>query len=161
MMAGKKSIVFLAKFFLIFGIGEMLLLFAPLKPLEQAITGFESGLLGLQAIGNTVQVGDYGFVINESCTGAVSSIILLALVFSLKKPGTKTRIAMVAIGTVALFTANLVRVYVVLWSAVAFSPEAAEIIHVVSWFGVSAMIIAVWYYLTKRSANVQSFKELL
>jgi len=161
MLAEKKSIAFLAKFFAIFGAGELLLPVIPLDWLEQSIAGLEAKMLGIKATGNIVSVQNYEFLINEYCTGAVSSLILFALVFSLKKPGIKTKAGMWAVGTSVLFIANIGRVYAVLWSAANISPGIAESVHIASWFLVSGIIIALWYYLTKNIAKVENFRELL
>ena len=160
-MLEKKSLGFLARFFAIFGVGSIALPAAPLGWLEEAMTAAEAQILGLQAKGNTVFIQDFAFIINEYCTGALSSVILLALVFSLKKPEIKTKIWMWAIGTIVLFAANIARVYAVLWSGLAISPAIAESVHVATWFLVSAVIIAVWYFLTKKIAKIENFRELL
>jgi hypothetical protein len=65
------------------------------------------------------------------------------------------------IGTLALFTANLGRLYVVLYAGVFFGPGAAEIVHTISWFIVSVLILWIWFVMTKRIAGIKKFNELL
>ncbi len=161
MTTKKKALFFFAKFFAIFWIGEIVLPAMPLASIEKWIAGMQAELLGLQAAGNTLLIGNYEFVINSYCTGAVSSIILLALIFSLKQPGIKTKLAMWGAGTIVLFIANIARIYAVLWSGLAIGPEIAETVHIASWFGVSAIVIWVWYVLTKKIAKISNFRELV
>jgi len=157
----QKKISFLLKFFTIFVFGEIVIPFLPLRGIEDGITGIEANALNLQATGNTVLVGESNFLINAYCIGTVSSLILLAIIFSLKRPELKTKIGLWAIGTAILFTVNLGRVYTVLWSGVRFGAQTAEAVHIISWFVVSGIIIGLWYYLTKRIAKIEKFNELL
>ncbi len=157
----RKEIFFLAKFFVIFAVGEALLPFLPLYPVESAITSLNASALGLQAQGNTVLINGEAFVISEHCSGAVSSLILFAIIFSLRKPDWKTRLWMWAGGTIILFLANIFRILFVLLSAIILGRNIAEIVHVASWFAVSALIIAIWFFETKKIAKIEQFSELL
>lgn len=160
-MLEKKSIAFFAKFFGIFFIGQTAIGFFPLAFIQESIASLQSKLLSVPAAGNIVFANGANFVINEYCIGTLSSIMLLAIIFSLKKPDTKTKLLMWAAGTIVLFIANIFRVYFVLLSAIWFNPKVAEAVHVASWLFVSALIIFVWYTLTKKMVGTKRFHELI
>lgn len=157
----RAGMLFLAKFAAIFLVLYVLLfVFNPVW-LENWIASLEAQWLGAQAVGNVVVVKNSSFIISESCTGIISMIILASIVFALKKPGIGKKIMLFAFGAIVLFFANLGRVYLVLLSASAFGFWAAEMLHVVSWFAMSALIIALWYYLTKAITKAKSFEEFI
>lgn len=157
----KKLWFFLLKFFAIFGVLYALLFFAPIKPLEYFLTGVEAKALNLPFDGNKIFVKNGLFEIGESCTGLVSGIILAAIVFSLRKPGFKTKFLLFFAGFSVLFLSNFLRLYIVLWFGSAYGIELAELVHVFTWFATSALIILLWYFLTKKMAKVEKFNELV
>ena len=156
----RKETVFLIKFFAIYLVVQYLILIAPLAFLQEAIASFESSLLGLQSVGSQVYANGV-FVISASCTGLVSASILAAVVFSLKKPELKKKVAVFVAGAIALLLLNLARVYFVLVVALNWGVEAAETAHTVSWFSTAALILIVWYFATKRIANAKNFADLI
>ena len=157
----RKQIEFIVKFLAIFIVGELLIPFLPLGGIQEGIAGFEAPLLGLRAVHNTIPIQETVFVVNEHCTGVVSSLILLAIIFALRKPELKIKIGLWVAGSIVLFLANLVRVYLVLLAGVMWGGEIAELLHTISWFGVSVLILIVWYYATKKIAGIKQFDELL
>ena len=157
----RKSALFLAKFFVIFSVLYAVLWNAEIGPLNEWIAGIESWALSIERHGSTLIAGDSNFIITNYCTGLVSASILAAIVFSLKKPALKQKIAVFLAGAAALFFINLGRVYFVLMAGIALGGNAAETLHTISWFVMSAFIIALWYYLTKRIAKIRDFSELL
>ncbi len=160
-MFDKKSALFLAKFFLIFGFFHWLLFVIDVSWLQELIAQIESLLTGLPRNGSLIFIGTATYAIVPSCTGLVSAIILGAIIFSLKKPGLKQKIGVFAVGVVALFLVNLVRVYGVLLVGVNFGVKAAELAHVVSWLAMSAAIIFAWFFLTKKMTGIKSFEGFL
>jgi len=156
-----KAAVFLTKFFAIYAVLQLLILFAPLGPLKEFIASVEAGLLGAEAYGSLVILGGHRFEIVANCTGLMGISVLAAIIFSLRQPETRKKLALVGAGTLVLFPLNIVRVYFVLLAATAFGAEIAEALHVVSWFGVSAAILLLWYYLTKRVSGKDSFAKML
>ncbi len=157
----KKAAVFLIKFFLIYGILQAVILTAPLDPLENAIASLEATALGLRAEGSVIGFNSHGFEIVPNCTGLMSISVLAAVIFSLKKPSLKKKLGLLAVGTAILFPANLLRVYLVLLAAISFDPGIGGSLHITTWFITSAIIVAVWYLLTKRVAGVKQFSELI
>lgn len=157
----KRAIVFLAKFFLIYAALQALVLLLPMNSLLEFIAGTEASWLGLQAQGNAILFDSHNFEIAENCSGLVSISVLAAIIFSLRKPELRKKIALFAFGTAILFPLNLLRVYFVLLAAISFNAEIAETLHVATWFITSAIIIVLWYFLTKRIAKVKDFSGLL
>jgi exosortase/archaeosortase family protein len=129
--------------------------------LQNFIASFEAGLLGLESVTNAIQAGGGIFIIAANCTGLVSASILAAVVFSLKKPEFKKKLLVFVAGSFALMLLNLARLYLVLLVATSFGLIWAETVHTVSWFTTAALVLAAWYFGTKRIAKVTNFKELL
>ena len=90
----KKAAVFLIKFFAIYAVLQTAILAAPLAALEAWIAAVEAGALQLPAQGNRILFNSHQFEIVANCTGLMSSAVLAAIVFSLKKPGVGKKIAL-------------------------------------------------------------------
>ena len=157
----KKALFFLVKFFVIYGVLQAAILAAPIGQLKAWIAGIEAGLLGLPTQGNLLFFNGHVFEIAANCTGLMSAAVLAAIIFSLKKPDLKKKIALFAVGSIALFALNIARIYTVLLAAISFSPESAETLHIVTWFVMAGAILALWYWLTKRIAGTKAFSEML
>ncbi len=157
----KKAVVFLVKFFVIYAVLQTIILIAPIEPLQNSIASLQASWLGLEVTGNTIDFGAHQFEIVPNCTGLVGISVLAAIIFSLRKPKMKKKLSLMGIGAVILFPLNLLRVYLVILTAVSFNPAAAEILHITTWFVTSAAILIIWYYLTKKVAKVKEFGKLL
>jgi exosortase/archaeosortase family protein len=157
----RKAIVFLIKFFLIYAVLQTLILVAPIEELTEFIALTEANALGFEAEGNIIMFNEHRFEIVANCTGLLSISVLAAIVFSLRKPSLKKKLSLFAVGALILFPLNLFRVYTVLLVSVSFNPGIAESLHIATWFGTSAAIMILWYYLTKRIARVEEFSLLL
>lgn len=157
----KKAMLFLAKFFIVYLVLQYLILLAPLDGLKNGIAATEAMLLGVEADGNILSLNGHAFEIVANCTGLVGISVLAAIIFSLKKPELRKKAVLFAIGAAILFPLNIVRVYLVLLVASAVNPGMAETLHIATWFATSALIILVWYSLTKKIAEVKEFSELL
>ncbi|MDO8634020.1 MAG: archaeosortase/exosortase family protein [archaeon] len=160
-MIDKKSFVFLSKFFAFFGFFQWLLFVVDTSWLQDFLAGIEALLLGLERNGNILFIGRDAYAIVPSCTGLVSAIVLGAIVFSLKKPGMKQKIGIFSASVAVLFLVNIVRVYFVLLAGQAFGINAADAVHVASWFLMSGAIILAWYYFTKKITGIESFDGFL
>ena len=157
----KRELVFLIKFFLIYGILQAIIQIAPMDFITEPITSFEASLLGLESKQNSIIAGPATFVINNSCTGFVSMSVLAAIVFSFRRPKLRKKLAVFVPCAIALFFINLLRVYIVLFFGVVVSYYLAEPVHVASWFLMSGAIIALWYEGTRRFAGIKDLSQLL
>ena len=157
----KKSVIFLLKFFLIFSVLHYLIYLIDTDFLQQFITDFASNALNLPSQGLFIYINAQPFFISKSCTGLISSFILAAIIFSLKKPEIEKKIAMYLAGTIILLIANVFRVIFVLWMGILFGIQAAELTHVISWFAMSALIIALWYYSSLKLLKIKNFSGFL
>ena len=151
----------MAKFALLYIVLQAAIQFSPLGPLENAIASIEAGWLGLENEGSLIHTSNGLFEINASCTGLVSASVLAAVIFALKKPKLKKKIAVFLAGGISLFVLNFVRVFVVLLVAQIWGSGAAEIVHTVSWISTAALVLTVWYFGMKKIAKVKDFSSLL
>jgi exosortase/archaeosortase family protein len=155
----KRILFFLAIFFLIYFILGEIINLLDLSILTNAIASFSASFLGGAVSGSTVTINGAKFVVSNMCTGLVSASILAAVVFSLRKPELKKRVALFAAGTALLMLINIPRVILVL--AAAKMGFDAEMVHMLTWFLMSAAILLIWYYGTKIWAGVSDFSELI
>lgn len=151
--------LFLVKFFVIFGVANILIEFANLSVLTNLLAHLTGGLLGLSVSASTILAGSQAFVITNSCTGLVSASVLGAIIFSLRKPSFGIKLALFLWGSIALLIFNIPRIMLVLVAARAGLD--AELIHEATWFVMSAIVLAIWYFGTKRITKVRDFSELV
>lgn len=157
----KQSVLFLAKFFVIFGLLYAGLYAADLSPLQNWLAWLEAGLLGLESSGSIVAVDGEGFEVGYACTGLVSGALFAAIVFAMRKPSPAHKLGLALLGAGMLWVLNLARLYVVLAAATMYGGFAAEVVHVASWFFVSGAVIALWYYATKKICGIRNFEGFL
>lgn len=155
----KKIIFFCAKFFIIYFVLQYLIELADLSALNNFIAYSSASLLGLGYEGNIVFVNGAIFTITNFCTGLVSASVLAAIVFSLRKPALGKKVVLFLGGLVLLLLINIPRVSLVLYSAM--MGLDAELVHTLTWFIMSAAVLLIWYYGTKRVAKVKDFSELV
>jgi len=132
-----------------------------IKFLEEWLAGTEAGLTGLQGKGNIIFLKEEKIEINPSCTGLISASILAAVIFSLRKPEIKKKIAIFLGGAAILFLLNIVRVYFVLLIGINYGAKTAEFAHEITWLSTAAFIVILWYYFTLRTTKSKEFHELL
>ncbi|MCR4335307.1 MAG: exosortase/archaeosortase family protein [archaeon] len=157
----KRYLIFLLKFFVIFLFLEFFIFATNLTFLQEFIAKTQAEFFGLRYAGNFVFVSDGIFEIVPECTGIVSTSILASIIFSLKKPEMKKKLLIFGLGFVLLFIVNYLRVLSIIWIGMEYGIENAEILHVTSWFASSGLVIALWYYFTKRITGAKNFKGFL
>ena len=126
----KRATLFLIKFFAIYAILQLLIMVAPLAPLENLIAETEAGWLGLSHEENSIRFNSHAFEIVPNCTGLMSLSVMAAIIFSLKKPGLGKKTGLFLLSAAVLFPLNLLRVYLVLLAAISINAEYAEGLHV-------------------------------
>lgn len=158
---GRKELVFLTKFFIIFFALQFIILALPLMPLKNFIAGTAAGFLGMQSNGSTIAWDSHSFEITNNCTGLVSGAILAAVIFSLKKPDLKKKLAMAIAGALMLFLLNFPRIWLVLWSAQNYGAGFAESLHEITWITTALIVLIIWFVATKKIAGIKNFAELI
>ena len=161
MNAGRKEIAFLAKFAVIFSSAEFLIFTLDFSALQVFIARTQAGLFGLQASGSRIILEKGIFDITPSCTGLVSASILGAIIFSLSKPSLGQKAYIFASGVVLLLALNYIRVLAVVWAGAQFGMDAAQLLHIASWFATSLIVLGLWYVFTKRVSKVDDFAQIL
>jgi exosortase/archaeosortase family protein len=157
--ANSKILFFVIKFFLIFFILEAIINALDLSPLNNFLTQTACGFFKLSCVENIVVLKEQIFLITNSCTGLVSASILAAVIFSLKKPSIGKKFILLLAGTIVLLLANIPRILLVIYSAL--NGFDAELMHTITWFVMSAIILLIWYYGTKKITKIKEFGELL
>ena len=155
----KALTFFVLKFFLIFGLANLLIELINLNTLTNAIAKVTGGLLGLVVEKSIIFVGENSFLITNSCTGLVSVSILGAIIFALRKPRIEVKMTLFVWGTIALLVINIPRIMLVLFAA--SKGFNSELVHEITWFLMSAALLFIWFFGTKRITKVKEFSELV
>ena len=142
-LAGKR-VAFAAKFFLVFGAGQALLLGADLRPLLDWIAGLVGGWTGLAVQGNRIVFAGGAFAVTENCSGLFSVALLAGLVFAGRRPGLRGKLALLGVGAAGLFALNLARLYGVVEAGKFGGAGTAEALHVGSWFLTGGLVLFYW-----------------
>jgi exosortase/archaeosortase family protein len=154
----KKLFLFLIKFFIIFFILSTLVGFVDLSFFTNYLTFLVGKMAGAVFVGNVIFVEEASFVVSNYCTGLMSASILAAIIFALKKPELREKIILFLFGLCLLLVINVPRLLLVVVAAQ--SGFDAELVHSITWFIMSALILAIWYYGTKTLAK-KEFSGLL
>lgn len=154
-------VFFLTQFFVIYSVLYAALLYFKAGPLQELLSRIESQLTGFTQDGFLLHGPTGTFLISEQCTGLTSGIILIALIFAGKKPSLSKKVRIAIIGLLSLLLINVVRVYVVLQVGAIFSMTLAEQVHILSWFVMTGVILALWYYLVLRVGKLDSVRDLI
>lgn len=152
----RDDLRFLAVFFGVFGLGYALLLLFPPVALEHALANWTARVLGLPSAGNRIVVDEGVFVVNESCTGLLSGLMLAGIVFGAGMGRIRKKAAIALFGAALLFGLNMIRLLLVVGVGRSIGLDAAEIVHVASWFGVSLAVIALAWMLLSPHKKIGS-----
>ncbi len=155
-----KMLVFLIKFFAIFFVLSNLINILDLTFLLNIITKISANYLSLQFAGNQIFVNTSVFIVTNSCTGLVSTAILAAVIFALKKPKIRQKLKLFIFGTLLLLVINVPRIILILFVAKVGSIDP-DLVHTLTWFLMSFLILIIWYFGTKSVTKIKDFSELL
>jgi exosortase/archaeosortase family protein len=159
-MLEKKDLIFIIKFFVIFAILTLILETINFAFLQEFLTSIVAKILALQFEGNKIMIGTNTYIINNFCTGLLSGSIFIAIVFAFRKPEIKIKTLIALLGIIGLFLINILRLLLVLLvGTIDFS--LAETTHIISWFLMSAAIIAFWYYFTRKITGEKDLEKLM
>ena len=154
-----KMLFFIIKFFAIFFVLLFLIRILNLSFFTNFLAFFSASVLSLSFVQSSVFVGESIFVVTNECLGLVSGAILASILFSLKKPVLREKILLFILGFLVLLVINVPRVILVLFAAK--SGFDANLVHMITWFIMSAIIILLWCYETKILLRINDFLELI
>jgi len=152
-------LLFVAKFFIIYFILTALLELADLSWLTSAIAFAAAAPMGFAVLGSTVLVNGELFLVTNLCTGLMSASILAAIIFSARRPSFLKKLGLFVAGLVALLVFNIPRLMLVLYSAKLGMD--AELVHTLTWFLMSALVLAIWFFGMKKICGIKDFNGLL
>ena len=154
-----KIIIFLIKFFLIFFILSNIIESLDLSFLTNFLAFISASYAGLAFKGSYIFAKEHIFLVTNSCTGLVSASILAAVIFALSKPKLAKKVKLFIFGLLLLLVINVFRIMLVLFSAIiGLNPD---IIHTITWFIMSGIVLLIWYYGTKKIDKINDFSELM
>ncbi|MFH1752427.1 MAG: exosortase/archaeosortase family protein [archaeon] len=145
----KKDYSFALKFLVIFAVLYLIVFLADTKGIENNLAELEGQLTGVNVQGNQLNVNGNNLEINYSCTGLFSTILIIALVFSLRKPEIDKKLYIIVVSVIVLMLFNVLRVFMVIETAKNDFSLASNV-HVIGWFISTLLVLGLWYYLTKK-----------
>jgi exosortase/archaeosortase family protein len=154
----KKLLIFLLKFFTIFFVLEIILLNLKINFYNSFLAFITSAYLGFLNEGNKIFLNNTVFVVDNSCTGLVSIIMLASLIFSIKGNLFK-KTKFFVFGVLVLLLINIFRIMLVLLVAsVGFD---ADLIHTLTWFIMSGIVLGLWYYFITKILLIKNIREVI
>jgi exosortase/archaeosortase family protein len=154
----KKLLIFLSKFFMIFFVLEIILLNLKIDFYNSFLAFVTSAYLGFLNEGNKIFLYGAVFVVDNSCTGFVSIIMLASLIFSIKGNLFK-KTKFFIFGALVLLLINIFRIMLVLLGAnIGFN---SNLIHTLTWFIMSGIVLGLWYYFITKILLIKNIKEII
>jgi len=155
----KAILVFVIKFFLLFVILFLLISFSNLTFLNNFFAEYSAKIFGLEYFSNIIFGENINFVITNFCTGLVSVAILFSIIFAFKKPILINKSIIFVLGALILLIFNFFRIlFVIFMAKIGFD---AELIHSITWFVMSFLILFFWFYVNKLLLGYKKLNELL
>jgi len=157
-----KEKIFLFKFFLVYFVGYLVLeFFLPTFFIQNWLAQFVGNFFGLVISGNIIFTSMGLFVITKDCTGFLSFLLLVSIVFSTKKLNHIHRFIQLFVGFFLLFGINIIRIIFIVQLGLFFGMDVANIVHSLTWFLMAAIILFYWLFTTKKLTNVKNYSELI
>ena len=155
----QKLLLFLAKFFVIFFLLSQLVELIDLSFLTNFLAKVSASFLGLDFLANQIFIDGAVFIVTNSCTGLISASILGAIIFALKKPSMFNKFKLFLFGTLLLLVVNVFRIIFILYFAKIGLD--ANLIHELTWYLMSGIIILIWYYCMEKVYEIKNFNLLV
>lgn len=155
----KEISVFVIKFFLLFSILFLLIEFTNLNFLNNFLAEYSAKFFGLDYFSNIIFGENINFVVTNLCTGLVSVAILFSIIFAFKKPSNINKIIIFVLGALILLISNFFRILFVIFMAK--NGFDAELVHSITWFIMSFLILIFWFYVNKLLLGYKKLNQLL
>lgn len=155
----KNILKFVFKFCLIFFTLFFIIEIMDLSFLNNFLAEKVAKIFGLEYFENIIFGNGINFLITNLCTGLVSISILAGIIFSFKKPIIENKIIFFVLGALILLIANFFRIIFVIFIAnLGFD---AELVHTITWFLMSGIIILIWFYGNKKLLGYKKLNQLI
>lgn len=100
------------------------------------------------------------FEISALCTGITSVGIWIGLLWGFKLPLREEKIALAVWGSMLILIANIIRVMLIVYFGINLYLREVEVIHIASWFVMSALILYAWYHFMCQRYGYSNGKEM-
>jgi len=102
-------------------------------------------------IDNTIIINNIKLVFIPACTAASAYLLLALLILTTKDISFKKSIKIFIIGSLAILTANIIRILVLIIILVNLNYNTFQTIHLFFWKILSSIFVVIlWIYLTKK-----------
>ena len=151
---------FIFRFIFIFVGMELLLYWFPPIGYQTWIATQIGNLLHVSVDQTFLGVEGSFFEISAFCSGFTTFALFAGLVLGFNVPSVERKIRLLISGGLFIFALNFIRIYFVVWIGKMYSIGAAEAVHVLSWFVLSALVMGLWFLLMKKETGARTQREL-
>lgn len=133
--------------------------FLDLIIINNFLAEYSAKFFGLSYSNNIIFVNGINFIVTNFCTGFVSVAILFSVIFSFNKPTIYNKTIIFVLGALILLVFNFFRIiFVIKMALIGFD---AELVHTITWFIMSFLILIFWYYINKKVLGYKNLNKLV
>jgi len=107
-------------------------------------------------MGNVIIIGGSSFNIISACTALVAFILLAVLVLTTRRMSLKERIKIFLIGSLIVYLANILRIFVLVVVYMQFGEYYFDAVHLVFWHIVSTLFVAITWIVLVEFYKIKS-----
>lgn len=114
---------------------------------QQWLASAVANVLGLSSQGIFIYVNGFAFEISAFCTGLSTWGLWLGLLYGFSFPRGMEKIKYALLGLAGVVLVNFFRLLGIVYVGMRESFVAVDVLHTLTWFVMSALVLGAWYYL--------------
>lgn len=151
---------FLIRFFVVFFAIELLLAYFPPVAYQTWLAESVGSVVHVPANGIFLSVNGIQFEISAFCTGLTSWGLLVGLLVGFTYPPWLKKIKYAALGLVGILMVNFFRLILIVYVGMATHLTMVDVLHTMTWFVMSALVVGVWYWMLCRHVKTRDSKKV-
>ncbi len=151
---------FLICFIIIFASVETLLYFFPPLFYQEWLAAWTAQQLSLPWNGISIDVNGVAFLVTSFCTGLTTWGLWLGLLWGFAFPKRDDKISYSILGLIGILIINSLRILLIVFVGKQWGVPAADALHTLTWFVLSAIVFGTWYYILSLHARSMNRKKI-
>lgn len=151
---------FLIRFFAIFILVEIFLILFPPIHYQLWLAQTIGNVLHIPVNGIFLSVNEIRFEISAFCTGLTTWGLLLGLLYGFSFPRGWGKMKYALLGLAFILVVNFFRLLAIVYIGKVSSFIAVDTLHILTWFGMSALVLAIWYRLLSRHLKTHNMEKI-
>jgi exosortase/archaeosortase family protein len=151
---------FILRFFIIFGLVELLAYFFPPLTYQEWLTAFIGNTLNVSVNGIMLSANGILFEITPFCTGLSTWGLLLGLIFGFNVLSTRKKITYSLAGLAVISFVNIFRLLAIVYVGKTYHFEAVDTLHMLTWFVMSALVLCGWLNVLQRELKTTNMHTI-